>query len=187
MLLLNSKSNTILSDGELTQDGGIDAAIIREERRGSFSSMHVFKITERTRSTSQKRPLPSGRFFGSFFLPAARREKSVSSLDRRRRSPSSLPLPPFQSSNPLVAKVQQDDREKSSYWERGERPRNGNAGDRSPARLPVFARIPAGSRTRVYAHARTHTHTHRRARLHATHYACTPSLRARESAMYAHT
>lgn len=88
-----------------------------------------------------------------------------------------LPLLPL-NSQLLVAKVQQDDREKSSYWERGERSRNGNAGDRSPARLPVFARIPRGparvciTRTRVCAR---HTHSHTGVHLHATHYACTPS------------
>lgn len=163
MLLLNSKSNTILSDGELTQDGGIDAAIIREERRGSFSSMHVFKITERTRSTSQKRPLPSGRFFGSFFLPAARREKSVSSLDRRRRSPSSLPLPP----DPQTPSLQKCNRtiERSRRIGREE---NGPAMAMRATGRPLGYQFLRGSprgpvRVCTHTHERTPTHTGARA------------------------
>jgi len=78
---------------------------------------------------------------------------------------------------PFVAKVQQDDREKSFRIGREE---NGPAmAMRATGRLPVFATIPRCSRirARTFICACTHALTYRRASTREAHYACTPPLR----------
>lgn len=132
-----------------------------------------------TRLTSQKRPPPSVRFFASF-LRRPRREKSPSSLDRRRVAPRLLaPSPPhstlwLQKCNRTIERSRRIGREESGPA----------MAMRATGRLqlPVFATVPRGL-IQTHTHCtrtwcmRARMHPHSGVRLHATHYVCTPSSR----------
>lgn len=158
-----------------------------DERRSQFDTSTVLGVIGETRSTSQKRPPPSARFFASFFLRRPRREKSPSSLDRRQVAPRLLaPSPPhplsLQKCNRTIERSRRIGREEESGRSLAMAMRATGR-----LRLPVFATVPRGpvhthTRARALTHlthvpyARARTHPHAKVRLHATHYVCTPSL-----------
>jgi len=93
------------------------------------------------------RPLPFGHFFASFFLPAARREKSLSSLDIGSLLAIPLPLPVAR--HPRCKSATGRSREVVSYRERRERSRNGNA-DWSATSFCVDPAVLSYTGTHIY-------------------------------------
>jgi len=114
------------------------------------------------------------------FLPTARREKTVSSPDRRRVDPRLSPPPrnlilPLQKCNRTIERSLLAKRRMAPQWQRG-RPVARSAtsfcdGPRGLVRL--CSHVHACARAPAAACACSHTVAH----LHAMHYACTPSSR----------